>query len=354
MGMKRFKQLFTYQVLISILSIILYIPLVIYFKINGYFYAFLAFNIFNTLFLGLMAFIPLKNKIVAPDKKDFHRLFKEIFSISIGIYIVKIIYTNWEKLGGTVLGLYSTSEVIGIFAFAMLYAKKILSISDAVTDVNLPVLSEKYSRDFNEFKELFTKNFDKVLVLILVSAAVATYWSKEIVTLVVGSAKYDSSLRLIPYLVASFVIYSILNIVNASVLIPAKMVKDMIFSFVVLISATLVSFYAGSKLIGIIDSMALAMALGSVAGLIYMLIRVKHKLHFSFISHDHVLVLAQALVIGWAGMSVQGLIKLGVFPVFFTLFVWGLFTSGFLTKAEIAALKNKLVVIYKKINFRKL
>ena len=71
-------------------------------------------------------------------------LFKEIFSISMVIYVVKIIYTNWEKLGPNILGLSLSPEKIAIYSFALMFAKKIMSISDAVTDVNLPILSEKF------------------------------------------------------------------------------------------------------------------------------------------------------------------------------------------------------------------
>ncbi|MFZ2664552.1 MAG: oligosaccharide flippase family protein, partial [Patescibacteria group bacterium] len=98
-GMQRFKALFIYQVVISYVSILLYIPLVHFFRINGYFYAFFLFNVISSIVLSIMAFKPLRGKLLLPSKEDFVRLFKEIFSISIAIYVVKILYTNWEKLG---------------------------------------------------------------------------------------------------------------------------------------------------------------------------------------------------------------------------------------------------------------
>ena len=48
------------------------------------------------------------------------------------------------------MGLSLSPEMVAIFGFAVLFAKKILSISDAVTDVNLPILSEKFVDDFLE------------------------------------------------------------------------------------------------------------------------------------------------------------------------------------------------------------
>lgn len=342
-GMKRFKLLFSYQVVISVISVLLYIPLVYLYKINGYFYAFLAFNVLNTIFLTIVAFRPLRGSMKFPSVADFKILFKDIFSISIGIYVVKIIYTNWEKLGGTLLGLHNSAELVGIFAFATLFAKKILSISDAVTVVNLPVLSEKYHSDVNDFKVTFQKNFDKVFALIVISASVATYWSPEIIRIVVGSEKYKDALPLIPILVTAFVIYSVINIVNSSVLIPAKMTKQMIASYSWMLVVSIVAYYSLNSYLGGALSMAIAVTLGASASLIVMVVLIKKKINYSFFVHDHLLVLIQMSFIGWAGGHVVGLIKvLGFLPLLALLF-WGLSIANLVTNHDVMLVKNKLI-----------
>ncbi len=161
-GLKRFKHLFIYQVVISVVSLLIFIPLVYMYRVPGFFYALVIFNLISTVSLAVLAFAPLRASLILPNKEDFKRLFKEIFSISMAIYLVKIIYTNWDKFGGYTLGVFTTPEMVGYFTFAMLFAKKIVSVSDAVTDVNLPVMSEKYSQNVDDFKELFKKNFDKL------------------------------------------------------------------------------------------------------------------------------------------------------------------------------------------------
>jgi len=347
-GMKRFKQLFTYQVAISVLSILLYVPLVYLYKIPGYFYAFLAFNVLNTLFLLLVALIPLRGQLILPSAKDFKLLFKDIFSISIGIYIVKIIYTNWEKLGGTLLGLNNAAEIVGIYAFAALFAKKILSISDAVTDVNLPVLSEKYQADINDFKKTFKSNFDKVYALILLSAAAATYWSRELVTLVVGSDKYNQSLSLIPVLVLAFVIYSVLNIVNSSVLVPVKMTKQMIGSFLVMLLASVGSYFVLVVKLTPVQSMAWAVTFGAAACLVVMLLTINRKISFKFFTHDHVLLLIQLYFIGWSGAYVYGYFKFGAFLVLMGLMLYGLLISKIVTKSELSMVRHKIINKWRK------
>ena len=74
----------------------------------------MVFNIISSIALSIIAFKPLKGKLIMPSKEDFIRLFKEIFSISIAIYLVKILYTNWQKFGSNVLGLYNSTEVVYI------------------------------------------------------------------------------------------------------------------------------------------------------------------------------------------------------------------------------------------------
>ncbi len=345
-GMKRFKQLFIYQVAISVVSTLLYIPFVYFFKINGYFYAFLAFNVLNTLFLFFVALLPLRHEMHFPSRKDYNQLFKDIFSISIGIYIVKIIYTNWEKLGGTLLGLHNTAEIVGIYAFAALFAKKILSISDAVTDVNLPVLSEKFMSDIDDFKHTFKRNFDKVYALILLSAAFAMYWSREIINLVVGSTKYDSSVPLIPVLVLAFVIYSVLNVVNSSVLIPVKMTKEMIGSFALMLLASVFSFFGFSMRLDPVTSMAWAITVGAFICLLYMLFTINKRIKFTFFTFDYYMLLLQLYFVGWAGNHASGLMKVAGFVPLYGLLLYALFVSKLVTKNEVISIKNKILKKY--------
>jgi len=191
-GTKRFKHLFIYQVVISVVNILIFIPFVYFFKVAGYFYAFLIFNIISSVSLAVIAFKPLRGKLSFPSKKDFVRLFNEIFSISIAIYIVKILYTNWEKLGANALGIFNSAEVVAVYAFAILYAKKLMSVSDSVTTVNIPVFSEKYVNDFKEFKSSFTKNFDKLFSLIIFIGTFSAYLAPLLIRILVGGDKYDS------------------------------------------------------------------------------------------------------------------------------------------------------------------
>ena len=340
-GTKRFKHLFLYQALIAVVSVALYVPFVFLYRVNGYFYALLGFNIIATLTLAYIAFNPMKKELELPDLKDFKRLFKELFSISIGIYLVKIIYTNWEKLGPNLLGLNLDADIVGYFGFALLYAKKLMNVSDAVTDVNLPVFSDKFVHDMVGFKNTFAENFNKLFVFIVFAGSAAVYWAPEIVRLVVGGDKYDPALPLILPLVFAFVLYSFVNIVKSSVIIPAKLVKEMVLSFIILILGTLVFFYTTKVYLGNLTSMAYGLVFGAFLSFLLLMATSQVRLRFKFITHDHVLLLVEGLAIAYTGGINNLWIKILVFIVLTGVFLYGTYIARFINKSDLQMVINK-------------
>ncbi len=341
-GTKRFKHLFLYQSAIAFVSLVIYIPLIFLYKINGYFYALVLFNLVSSLALAILAFKPLKPKFELPTRAEFKLLFKDLLSISMAIYLVKIIYTMWEKSGPIILGLHISKELVGIFAFAMLYAKKLMAISDAITDVNLPVLSDRFVHNFDEFKSLFANNFDKIFVIIVYVAAVATYWAPEVIRLVVGGDKYDRAFPFVFPIVFAFIFYSFINIIKSSVSIPAKYSRDMILSFVLLIGGTLGFYFATASWLGALEAMSYGMFAGALVGFMYLVISSQHKLKFVYFNHDHVLILVQCFAISLAWSIDNLFIKSGTFAVFTALFVWAAFITHFVKKSDIHLFLGKL------------
>ena len=297
-GMQRFKRLFIYQVVIAAVSLFIYIPLIYLYRVNGYFYALLAFNFVASLCLGFLALKPLRGKFTFPSKEDFHRLFKDILSISLGIYAVKIIYTYWQKSGPLLLGLSVSPEQVGIFSFALLYAGKLMVVSDAVTDVNLPVLSKKFVENIDEFKETFSSNFDKIFALIIFIAVSAVFWLREVVLIFVGSSKYDEALPFVLPLVCAFILYSIVNIVKSSIIIPAKLVKELILSFVLMLAGTVGFYFAFLGTFGRLGAMAYGMPLGALLGVLYTMFVSWSRLKLSFLDLRHWLLLGLAVAAG--------------------------------------------------------
>ena len=347
-GTKRFKELFIYQVVIAGVSVGLYIPLVYLYKVSGFFYAFLAFNVISSIVLAVVAFKPFKGKLVFPKKDEFMVLLKEIFSISMAIYVVKIIYTNWEKLGSNFLGLFNSPEVVAIYAFALLYAKKLMNISDSVTAVNLPVLSEKYTKDIKDFSETFSKNFNKVFSLIVFVAAFASYFAPIVIRILVGSDKYDASLPLIAPMVLAFMMYSFINIFNSSVLIPAKLSKSMVFSYGLLIIGSGAFFGAAYKFMDLLPAVAWGMAFGGVVSFFGMNLIIKKKLKSTFFNIDHTVILIQAFSIAWLCIIDDIIVKAFAFVPFAFLLGWSFFISEFIQKSDVVYIRSKIKLPGKK------
>lgn len=341
-GTQRFKHLFIYQAVIAVVSVVLYIPFVYFYKINGYFYALLLFNIVSSISLGILALKPLKGKFVLPTKKDYRILGKELLSISLAIYFVKIIYTMWERIGPLLLGLSISKEMVGTFAFALLYAKKLVSISDAVTDVNLPAFSERYVKDVEHFKVLFRENFNKIFSFIVFSASSAVFWAQQIIRFAVNGTKYDDSFPLVLPMVFAFVFYSFVNLVKSSVVIPAKLIKEMIAGFASMLLITVFIYYMYAHVLGSLLAMAYAMFGGAIVGFLIISLLSQHKLKFGFLNHDHILILIQALVISFASNIENIFIKSGVYIVFLVLFTWAVFIAHFITKGDFAIIFQKL------------
>ena len=235
---------------------------------------------------------------------------------------------------------------MAIFGFAVLYSKKLLQISDAVTDVNLPVLSEKYVNDIEDFKKVFIHNFNKVYSVICLTAALAGYWAPEIIKLLAGIKKYEeyySSLELIPPLLLAFVLYAALDILKSSVLIPAKLSKDMILGFLLLLLGTGAFFFVTYRFIGILLAMSWGMAYGSLAGLWYVNVISKKKLGLSTLTLDHGLVLIQVFFVAiFCGVDTLWIKLLAFIPVYGFL-ILGIFISKFLTKEEVIYVYKRLI-----------
>jgi len=330
-GTKRFKTLFGYQVVIAFISLFLYIPLVYLYKVNGFFLALLGFNAVASVILAVLAFYPLKGHLKMPSRDDFKRLFRDLFSISFAIYFVKIIYTNWEKLGTNVLGIFSSTQVIAIFAFAMLYAKKLMNISDSATDVSLPVFSEHYVKDIDTFKTAFQVNFNKLFFIVLFFAIGACYWVTEAVYLLLGAeklAEYSASIPLILPLLLAFIFYSFINLIKSSVLIPAKLTWHMIISYLVLLMGSLGFFWLTKNSQDPLLSMSWSIAVGSLLSFLVMSFSIK----FKFFNIDHWVLLLQAGFISSLNWMPFSFFKIALFVILMVLFLWGSKVAGFMPR----------------------
>lgn len=294
-GLQKFKTLFVYQIAIACASLFIYIPFVWFLRVDGYFIALTLYNLLGSLALAFLALWPIRKELRAPIQGSMLPVFKNLLVLSLGIYFVKVLYTVWYKFGQVTLGKIAGAEAVGILSFALLYSSKLMTVSDALTDVNLPVFSKEFTANFDNFKKLFHENFDKVYMFIVFAGLSAYFFAGEIIHIAVGS-KYDSSIYLILPLILSFAAYSFINLLKSSILIPAKMLFEMILSYICLLGVTTIIFFLSYQSIGGLVSVAYSMMVGGVFSFVLLVILIKYKLKF-FIVDEKILIFSFAAFI---------------------------------------------------------
>jgi hypothetical protein len=216
-------------------------------------------------------------------------------------------------------------------------------ISDSITTVNLPVLSEKYTENLYEFKQMFLSNFNKIYVVILGAGFFAIYWAREVFYILVGGSKYDFSLPFVLPLVFAFIFYSFINIIQSSIVIPAKKVLVMISSFVIMIGVTVVGYLLTRNVWDPLMAMSYFVALGSFSGLLFMSFVSSFTLELGILNWKHLVLFIQVLAMSLSYM-VTGLgLKAVLFVVFVWLYWWAVSQTGFLTREHIGIFKRMVI-----------
>lgn len=358
-GTQRFKNLFVYQSVIAYVSLLVYVPLVYFYKIPGYFISMLVFNVISTVTLAILAFKPLKFTFSMPTKFEFKVMFRDLLSISLALYATKIIYTNWENLGNNLVGGFIGPAELALFSFAALYSKKLMHISDSATDVSLPVFSERFTKDIEEFKQGFAKNFNKLFVIIVFTAVTAGFWSREIIYIVLSLvirlltgvdrfAEYEGAIILISPLIISFMVYSFLNLLSSGIFVPAKLIKEMIAVYATLILSTL-GFYFGTRTtLGHLSAISWGMAFGALVSFLTAYLVTNSKLKFAFVNIDHAAIILMVGGVLWLSNVESILLKIVFFGLQFVLLYYSVVVSGFIPKQTLGSAVSKLKGFVKK------
>jgi len=335
-GVKEFKFLFIFQALIAFASLVIYIPAVIKFGYIGYFYALLVFNLLSTIVLLAYVSRIFAENIELPAKEELVGIIKAVFSIGLFVYVIKIIFTQWQRLGPVILGKTLDNEMLGLFTFAIFVASKVMTISDAITDVTLPSMTEVYEKTKDKFHELFIKSNTKSFIFITFSAVMLILLKKEIFSVIdllmafIGkepiSEKYAGSFLIMDPLIIAFWAYSHMNLIKSGLAVPAKKLWGTLFSYILMFVSTIGLFVVLE--LEPVYAFSLAMAVGSVAGYISLALLVKPKVGFYPISLiDLRYLVLSVLIMGvylWAGIPiVLGMIYLASTYYFYVKYIKG-------------------------------
>ena len=214
-------------------------------------------------------------------------ILKDILSLSLSVYIVKVIFSNWENLGKAVIGASfilvllgnkASLQLVGVFGIALAYSAKIMMISDSITDVNMTVFTEKYLNDFKNFTTDFLNNFSKIFITTSFVSISVLFWNKEVFEFIFKN-KYAGAENYIPVLVIAYWAYSFINIYKSSIYVPAKRLVMLVIGFLTLLVISVVSFILFSlfNIFDVTQSLAVSMMLGSIATYLFTTIDLRYK-----------------------------------------------------------------------------
>jgi len=300
-GLKKFKVLFSYQFLFTIISFLISIPLVYLFDFEGTIISILVTTVVSILILGYFAIKSFEGNFVLPTFPEYKEILKDILSLSLSVYVVKVILSNWENLGKAIigatftyalLGTKASLQVVGVFGIALAYSAKIMMISDSITDVNMTVFTEKYLHDLQNFAKDFLNNFSKVFITTTFVAISVLFWNKEVFAFIFRG-KYDGAELYVPVLVIAYWAYSFINIFKASIYVPAKRLALLVVGFLLLLISAVVSFYALAvfKVYDVTLSLAIAMMISSIATYLFMTFDLRYKFKTWFINSQMLVTL---------------------------------------------------------------
>jgi hypothetical protein len=175
---------------------------------------------------------------------------------------------------------------------------------------------------------LFKANFNKIFAVVLLTAFTAVYWSREVVTY--GKlTKFADAIPLILPIVFAYVFYSFVDLFKSSVLVPAKMTRELTVSFILMLGSTAAFFFGTRSVLPYLTAMSYAMCFGTGLTLLVTLAVIKFKVGTWLFTHEHYTLIAQALVIAYASSIENFPLKLAAFILFTALFIWAVRVSNF-------------------------
>jgi hypothetical protein len=131
-------------------------------------------------------------------------------------------------------------------------------------------------------------------------------------------------------------------------MIPAKLAKSMVASYVFLILGTVLSFLGMFKFMNVISAASWAMVGGSVVCLYFMHFWIKKRMKFTFLNIDHVAILLSSLSIAWLSNVENIWIKIIGFGPFAVLLSWSFIIAGFISKKDVASYVSRGKVLVSK------
>jgi len=324
-GLQRFGIVFSSQALDALLQIVLYVLLTSLYRLNGYFSAQLSISVVMALGLSYVVLWTLGCRLRLPSRSQFKRVFKALFSFTLVLYAAKILYTVWTRIGVLILALYVSNEEVGYFNFALLLASQILLIGNAVSKVNMPILSRHFATDQVAFTRTFDRNFDRIWTLVFLGATTLVYFAPSLLTLIFGD-KYAGAYGSLLFVCIAYASHTLLNVVCSSIIVTSNNEKHLALGEVVLNLVTIPILYIVVSTGHDIQNAAVAMLVGEIAFFVYIAWISYRNLQIHLVTKSRLiailivmpLVVLPQFISNWITRIAVFMVVLGIYLAFLT------------------------------------
>lgn len=312
-GMKKFVSLYVVQVVTAAINVAVFAYLTWYFGITGFFIAIIATT---SIMVVLYVWVVAKNlgkDLVLPVWSEVRRYAGRVMRIGAYMYLARIFFIVWQRLPILMLGGVLAADELGYLNVSQTFGSKLTIIAMALSEVNLSWMSSLYATKKNEFREVVTRNMQRVLVLMMMIALVLLFFTPEILKYVIG-AEYLPAQPLILIMTLGFFLYALTDIGTSSVFVPADQPRLRAYAYGLMMTVTAV--VIGGLLLFKPDSFlaAVAVLIGAALSYITMVVIAKRSFGVTLLNGQlFILLLALVVSVGWLFMEPGLVYRVAVF-----------------------------------------
>ena len=221
---------------------------------SGYFNATLLSQTILLLTLVIIGSYKLKIKLIIPNKSEFKKIFINIYSISMQVYVIKIANEVRSRGMVAILGAYFTPVIAGQFYFALRIAESFAKVVKSITTVSMPYFSKLYKNTIEDYSLAFKRNFNRTTLIIAILTMLLICYTSEIMRIMVGD-KYEHGYQLLPVMIGASYFRLIGAYIGTNYFVSSGnlgvSVKINLLSVFVMLVLTLLSIHSGAMAVAL-------------------------------------------------------------------------------------------------------
>jgi len=342
-GLQAFRTYYLYLICAFVLRLILFTVLVAGFKVNGYFYAELAWGLVLTV--GLLFLVPprLGSWQGLPSWERVKPIALTMLGLSLVLFLARLSYVWWRRGATALLGLMVSNVDVGLFHFGLGFAGQMLAFSGTLGTIYMPVMSRLASKDRRSFDQTLSANLTQVTVLFLYGAGALILFAREVVWVMAGR-DYLLALPMIPALGMAFFLEALFGMLSNSALIPTGNDRWYLWSVLVGRGLSLALFVGGLAWRGLWLG-AWGLFIGLLPGMVLMLWSIRSRLGIRLFRPDLLPLLV--LVALWVGAALQDWAlwwRIGLLVAISPVYVWWSIKRGMIDLQALRDAASQLLV----------